>query len=171
MKRRKDLRTGIAALGILSLIAVGSVSATPTEAAWTEPEYATAVRIDALDLTAKPRITSCTTTTKVVVLVGLVFDSVTIKWVSRAPLDVQRVYFGTKAGSLTPTLVGQSNGEYSYSVTYSEALLGSLLGNLLGSTTAITVKAEAGSWTSPEAKNRLRIELLGLYPRCLDPIG
>lgn len=161
----------MAIVGVIALLACGTASSTPTEAAWQQEQFATAGDVSALNLAVKPRITSCTTKTKVVVLVGLVFDSVTLTWVSNAPLSMQRVYFGAQAGSLTPTLDGQSNGEYSYSVTYSQALLSSLLGNLLGATVPITVKAEAGTWASPEAQNRLRIELLGLNPRCLDPLG
>jgi len=171
MMARTRMRAGSSIAALVMLLAVGAVNAAPTDAAWTEPEYASSGALNAIDLSAAPTITSCTTTTKVVVLVGLVFDTVTITWTSTAPLEMQRVYFGTQLGSLTPTLVSSTNGNHSYSVTYSEGLLESLLGNLLGSTTAIAVRAEGGSWSSPTATNRLRVELLGLNPRCLDPVG
>ncbi|MCS3843899.1 hypothetical protein HDC95_002193 [Microbacterium sp. AK031] len=166
MTIRRSTRAGLAAVGILALLSVGTASTTPTEAAWTKPQYGAGGTISAVDLRTAPTITSCTLTTVAIVPVGVILDTVTIKWKSTAPPMMQRVYFGTVLGTVTPTLEATSPGEYSYTVTYSKGLLESLLTNLLGSTTVITVKAEGGTWASPAATKSLRVGLLGLNPTC-----
>lgn len=172
MKRRKDLRTGIAALGILSLIAVGSVSATPTEAAWTEPEYGKTNAITAATLVAPA---SATCIQRSVLLLGL--QSVTLKW-SSPQQGSQRVQIqrgsntgtdiqGTAGSVISQT--GNAGGAYQYQAVYDTTkLLGLInLANLLGGSYTIRIYNGAGdAWVSPPKTFNLNVILLGLGSSC-----
>ncbi|MGO2520701.1 MAG: hypothetical protein ACTH8F_11305 [Microbacterium sp.] len=155
MKRRKDLRTGIAALGILSLIAVGSVSATPTEAAWTEPEYAAGTAITAVSL-EKPTIRTCQAGS----VLGLLITSLSFSWTSTMPIERQQHYLNGTLGTVLPTITGPVNGVYTYSVSYNQGLL-TLLLSLLTAEVQIEVRTGAGSWSSSTDHWEARKVLLG----------
>lgn len=168
MKRRKDLRTGIAALGILSLIAVGSVSATPTEAAWTEPEYGKTNAITAATLVAP---TSATCNANNIILLGL--QDFTVRW-SSPQIDAQRVQITINGVTGTDTQeikrTGSSNGVYQYQAKYSTAKLLSLvnLTTLLGDVYTIQISSgyPGSAWWSKPTSFNLTVALLGLSATC-----
>lgn len=169
-RRRWPVAAGLL-VGLALTAAVPAPTAEPaplpgwTEAAWSDPEYASGGQVTAGAM-PKPTITECTTQTRVVLLVGIVFKSVTLTWTSERDTGDQRVAFAGKTANVTPTRTGPVGGVYTYSATYEEGLLSSLIGNLLGSTTRITVETQSGNWVSPAATKDLRVELLGMNPKC-----
>lgn len=172
MKGRKSLRTGIAALGVLSLIAVGSASATPTEAAWTEPEYTKTDAVTAATLVAPA---SATCEQRSVAIFGL--QSVTLKW-SSPQQGSQRVQIqrGSNIGTDTQgtagsviSQTGNAGGRYQYQAVYdTDKLLGLVnIGTLLGGSYTIRIYNGAGdAWVSPPKSFTLNVILLGLGSSC-----
>lgn len=143
----------------------------PTDAAFTDVEHATG-SVTAGTLNA-PGITGCSVTTYFVVLVGVVFQSVTITWSSPYPQSQVRLT-ATNGGTTTEvdsSQISQSgplNGVYTYSATLDSGFLTSLLGNLFGSSTTLTLAniVPGSNWVSPTASRTLSIGLLGLNPTC-----
>lgn len=165
-------RALVAVVGLC--LALGALVMNPTveetDAAFTDSEYASTA-LSAAELVA-PTAGTCTVTTKVVVLVGIVFDSVTMTWTSPYPKENVRltVTRGSQTVVVDPGDIiqsGPTNGTYTYTVTLNQGLLESLIGNLLGSTTTLTVVNVAGeAWHSPAHTRQLYIGLLGLSPSC-----
>lgn len=173
MRRRRSARIGVAAVGVLALLAAGSLRSVPTEAAWSDAEYARSNAITSASLTAP---TAVTCVPRSVVLIGL--QSFTLTWSSpqqgaqqvqitknsNSGSDVQ----GTAGSAITQ--VGNANGTYQYAATYTTAKLLSLvnLGDLLGGTYTIRVyNGYAGSsWLSPPKTFQLNVALLGLGSSC-----
>ncbi|MGM7665485.1 hypothetical protein [Microbacterium sp. A93] len=156
MRQRRSVRMGVAAIGVLALITVGSVRSAPTEAAWTEPEYAKNNSITAATLPA-PNITFCQAGS----VLGLLITSISFRWTSTEPLAAQRHFLNDIPGTLTPTVSGPVNGVYTYSVTYSQALLETVL-SLLASQVRISVATVAGTnWSSSRTNWVARKILLG----------
>lgn len=131
-----------AALGVMALLGAGLIApAQQTDAAWTDPELASA------SLTARTvpvaEITSCTVQT--LLGLGLVFKGVTLTW--RSSYDITGVRFTITPSGGQPVVVPSSNitksgpvgGPYTYTAQLSLTVLQNLLQNLLGSSSTLSV--------------------------------
>ncbi|MGY1551868.1 hypothetical protein ACW5CM_08795 [Microbacterium sp. A588] len=172
MKRQRSVRVGVAAIGVLALLAVGSVRSAPTEAAWTEAEHAKSSAISAATLTAPANATCAPSSLPVL---GL--QSLTLTW-SSPQIEAQRVQIqrgatvgtdiqGSPASGIVRT--GQQGGQYQYRATYDTSkLLGLVdLTNLLGGSYTIRIYNGAGTdWISPARTFNMNVVLLGLGSSC-----
>lgn len=170
MMKRRAL---VAAAGLALIIGTAlSPAISQTEASFVDNETATST-VSSGSM-ATPVVTSCSVTTHLVVLVGLVFKDLTLAWTSTHPPSQISLTATSQAGATSIinssyiTSSGPVGGVYSYSTTLSEGLLGSLLGNLLGGTTTFTLKSvvPGTSWASSSTTKQLKIALLGLNPTC-----
>lgn len=158
-----------AAAGLVLGLAAAATTA-PTEALYTDAEYATTTA--KTTSMATPAIQSCTITTGLLgVVTGVVlvwtssYDMAAISNPNYTPLTVtdgNNVVWDIPRGNIVKS---GSAGAYTYTATMTKALLDSLLGNLLGSTTVLTVREQypldGANWKSPTAKRTLVIALLG----------
>lgn len=165
MRWPRSVRGSIAAIGILAVLSVGAVSTSPTEAAWSKPEYAKSDTVSAASLST-PMVTNCTATGINILGLGTI-TGISFTWQSTAPPAYQVHKLNNALGTAVPSVSGpDANGRYTYSVTYDQGLLTIVLG-LLGSSVNIDVYTAAGNnWITPSTRWVASKSLLG-NPTCI----
>lgn len=171
MSARRRQRALAAIVGAAMLVGVGfAPSAQVTDAAFTDPEHASAT----FTATSVTPLTDATCQT----LGTVSFTGVRLTW--RSVYDMALIsdpayspVSGTNSAGTTSylnrasiTKTGPTNGRYTYTATMSTSVLGGLLGTVLGASSTLTIQERyplAGSvWVTPPIRFRLTVALGGL---------